>query len=120
MMVDGPHGGLKGYEVWAEGLKRSAGRDFDAILRTYRLMARAREAERLRANLKRGRCPVHPGPEPSARARSRRGLDRERGLGDRRPEALRRSRTRRARRATAQVVEVHIRPEGDMDRVVRG
>lgn len=37
---------------------RSAGADFDAILRTYRLMARAREADRLRGNLTRVRCPV--------------------------------------------------------------
>jgi pimeloyl-ACP methyl ester carboxylesterase len=41
-----------------EAYLRSGGRDFDAILRTYRLMARAREAERLRANLRRVRCPV--------------------------------------------------------------
>ena len=37
---------------------RSAGADFDAILRTYRLMARATEAEPLRARLKDVRCPV--------------------------------------------------------------
>lgn len=46
-----------------------AGADFDAILRTYRLMARAREAEPLRANLMRVRCPVRlllgGGPHPS-------------------------------------------------------
>jgi haloalkane dehalogenase len=41
-----------------EAYLRYAGADFDAILRTYRLMAAAREAERLRGQLSRIRCPV--------------------------------------------------------------
>lgn len=40
------------------GYLRSAGADFDAILRTYRLMAGAREQELLGPNLPRVRCPV--------------------------------------------------------------
>ncbi len=53
---------------------RSAGADFDAILRTYRLMAGAREAAPLRPQLARVYCPVrllvggspHPSSVPEA------------------------------------------------------
>ena len=49
---------------------RSAGADFDAILQTYRLMARAKDAEPLRPRLTQVRCPVRllvgGSPHPSA------------------------------------------------------